>query len=327
MRRSSTELQDDARGERPARTLTSVDDDWYPDPDRLPRVLTRAEALARGFTRQAIDRRLASRRWRRILPRTYLTVDSASEYDRYHAALGYAGGGAVLSGAAALRVAGFDRVRRPERTLVLVPPGNRIDSCRWVLVRASAREVRPHLWPGPCHADIARAAADHALSLRRLDDVRALVAMVVRDGRCTLDELEHELDAGPRNGSGFLRQALAEVGLGAASAPEARAACALRNAPDVPAFEQNVELRLPSGRRYVADFYWRVLRAVLEIDSVEYHLEAADWRATMDRHLDLTTIGLSVVHRPPSALRDEAGFVHGIATWLANRAIELGVRP
>ena len=47
----------------------------------------------------------------------------------------------------------------------------------------------------------------------------------------------------------------------------------------------------------------------------------------MDRHLDLTTNGLSVVHRPPSALRDEAEFVRGIATWLRNRAVELGIRP
>ena len=232
-----------------------MDDDWCPDPDRLPRVLTRAEALARGFSRQAIDRRLAARRWRRILPRTYLTVDTATEYDRYRAALVYAGAGALLSGAAALRVAGVERIKAPDTTLVLVPSANRTDSYRWVRVRASARRVQPHLWPGPRHADIARAAADHALGLRRLDDVRALVATVARDGRCTLEDLEHELVAGPRNGSGFLRQALAEVGRGAASAPEARAAHALRKAPDVPAFEQNVELRMRSGRRYVADFF------------------------------------------------------------------------
>jgi hypothetical protein len=42
---------------------------------------------------------------------------------------------------------------------------------------------------------------------------------------------------------------------------------------------------------------------------VEYHLDPADWRRTLDRHLRLTTMGYSVVHRPPSVLRDPPTFV------------------
>ena len=125
-------------------------------------------------------------------------------------------------------------------------------------------------------------------------------------------------------GSKLLREALADVRDGAASAPEARAARALRRSKEIPPFEQNVEIRLPDGRAFVADFYWRALRAILEIDSVEFHFDPADWRATMDRHLALTTLGLAVVHRPPSALRDEARFVADIAAWLANRSREVG---
>jgi very-short-patch-repair endonuclease len=173
--------------------------------------------------------------------------------------------------------------------------------------------------PGPPHAEVARAAADHALTLRRLDDVRALVTRVVGEQRCTVAELARELAAGPRQGSAFLRQAIEEAAGGAWSAPEARAASVLRRA-GVPRFEQNVRIPLPGGRHYVADFLWRRLRAVLEIDSREHHFEPADWRATMDRHLALETLGYSVVHRPPSAaFVDPRGFAADISAWLAAR--------
>ena len=93
-----------------------------------------------------------------------------------------------------------------------------------------------------------------------------------------------------------------------------RAAC-------VPPFEQNARIELPDGRHYVADFLWRALRAVLEIDSVEYHLNPAAWQATMNRHLALETVGFSVAHRPPSAVRDHpTRFVQEISAWLASRA-------
>lgn len=292
---------------------------------QLPRVLSRAEALERGFTHRMIERRIATGRWTRILPRTYLTVDTATERDHYRAALRFAGRGAALSGAAALRTGGFERIGRPASVLVLVPMSRRIESHDWVAVRRTPRPIRTALWPGPRHVEPARAAADHALTLARLDDVRALVAMVVRDGRCTLDELALELSEGPRQGSAHLRQAVGEVCAGAASAPEARAAHVLRRSRGIPPFEQNVPIRLSNGRVYIADFYWRALRAVLEIDSMEYHLGPTLWRATMDRHLELTTAGLAVVHRPPSALADENRFADEIGAWLAARARELAV--
>lgn len=72
------------------------------DPTAVPRVLSRTEALRRGFTRREIERRLSSGKWRRMLPRTYFTGGDLSEFDRAVAALAFAGDGALLSGAAAL---------------------------------------------------------------------------------------------------------------------------------------------------------------------------------------------------------------------------------
>jgi hypothetical protein len=172
---------------------------------------------------------------------------------------------------------------------------------------------------GPRRVVVARAVADHALTLARVGDVRQLVARAVREQRCSIRALRTELEAGPRNGSALLRQVLDEVEAGATSAPEAEAAKILR-AAGVPPFEQNAVIRLPNGRYFIADLLWRALRAILEIDSVEYHLDPADWRRTMDRHLHLTTLGYSVVHRPPSALRDPARFAADIGAWLATLA-------
>jgi hypothetical protein len=54
------------------------DEPYFFDPDELPRVIGRAEALRRGLSWHAVDRRVASGRWRRVLPRTYLTAEAVS---------------------------------------------------------------------------------------------------------------------------------------------------------------------------------------------------------------------------------------------------------
>lgn len=261
---------------------------------------------------------MARGRWQRLLPRTYLTVESAGPIDLLRAATVFAGDGALLSGAAGLRLAGLDRLAWPRRVLVLVPPPNRTRSYDWVLVRRSHRPAERAPVDGPPCARIARSLADHALTLHRIDDVRAIVAEAVRRQLCTLDEIVVELADCPRNGSALLRQALDEVSAGAASAPEARAARLLRRA-GLTGFEQNVPIPLPHGGHYLADFLWRSRRAILEIDSIEYHLGPEQWRATMDRHLVLETLGYSVIHRPPSALRQPAQFVADVRTWLTGR--------
>ena len=293
-----------------------------PDRDALPRVITRAAALERGFSRHAIDHRVATGKWRRVLPRTFLTADTLTETDRTTAALAFAGDGAVLSGAAALRESGVRRIAVPATILVLVPPKNRTRSAAWVQVRRTLRPIVGEQWLGLPRVEVARAAADLALTMAWLDDVRTLVARVVQQRHCTLAELGAELDAGPRQGSGHLRRALAEVGWGAESAPEAEAARILRRA-GIDGFIQNAELQLPDGTTRRVDFYWPTLRACLEIDSVEWHFERADWAGTWDRHLDLSKFGYSVIHRPPSALVDKAQFAVDVRDWLAGREADL----
>jgi very-short-patch-repair endonuclease len=293
------------------------------DSTALPRIVGRDEATRRGYTANMIEHRLNTRQWRRVLPRTYLTADTLTWPDRQAAALTFAGPGALLSGAAALADTGLKSVSRPTSILVLVPLSTRLRSTAWVRIRPTKRLPERATLPGPARAPSSRAVADLALERRGLDDVRALVSEAVRRELCTVDELVADLESGPRNGSANLRDALEEVIAGAWSAPEARAARALRRAR-VPEFEQNARVDLPAGGHFVVDFLWRQLRAILEIDSVEHHFDAPDRDRTMRRHLELETLGYSVVHRSPAVVFWETErFVAEIAGWLQARATRL----
>ncbi len=53
----------------------------------------------------------------------------------------------------------------------------------------------------------------------------------------------------------------------------------------------------------VADLLWRALRAIIEIDSREFHFDEAGWKTTMTRHNELTALGYAVTHYPPSYVR------------------------
>jgi very-short-patch-repair endonuclease len=161
--------------------------------------------------------------------------------------------------------------------------------------------------------------------MRHLDPVRALVADAVRMRLCTPEELQIEVDAGQRNGSAHLRAAVEEVSDGAWSVPEARVGRLLRRAGLGP-FVQNARIALPGNVVLTVDVLWPHLRAVLEIDSDEFHDLPPDADRTDERHLLLTTHGYTVVHRRPAFIyRRPEAFTRGIATWLAARARELGL--
>lgn len=224
----------------------------------------------------------------------------------------YAGPHSSISGGYALRLHGL-RIRLPPRVLVLADRRRRPTCPRWLHIRPTARLPAQHWNRGLAIAPVPRAAADWALETGDLDEVRTVVARAIQHRHCRLADLSAELAAGPRNGSALLRTALAEVSAGARSAQEPRAAHTLNRARLGP-FGQNVAIG-----RYIVDFLWRELRAVLEIDSLEYHFDARDWAGTLSRHRELESLGYSVIHVRPSELTDEAGFVDSIRRWLAAR--------
>jgi very-short-patch-repair endonuclease len=300
----------------PARTddLAAWLDEVLPLTVDPPRVISRADAL-RDLGRHAITYRLRAGQRRRLAPSVYLTSPPATPVDRLHAAALHGGSRCAISGAAALFALGFRAVRPPSAELVLVRPDSGVESWGRIRVRRTARLPRPLWRSGLPLAPVARAVADQALQLHRLDRVQAVVAEAVQRRMCDVDELASELEAGPRQGSRLLRAALRDVGYGALSVPEAKAGRLLRKAA-ITGFQQNAAVHV-GGRRLVVDFLWRDVRAVLEVDSTEYHLTPVDHDRTLARDQALQAAGYVVLHVKPSQLRDAAVFVQLVRDWLA----------
>jgi very-short-patch-repair endonuclease len=306
------------------RTVAGVDvpswlDDVVPllDPTALPRVLTLREAASLGHPFHVVRRQVRRGRWLRLAPGVYCTTPPATLIDHLTAATKHGGAGAVVSGTAAVHAYGLRSAPRPERELVLVPASCGARSCGRIVVRRTANLPSRAARPGPALAPVARAVVDHARTLTRLGDVRAVIAETVQRELTNVDQLWAEVEIGGRNGRALVRQAVLEVTAGSQSAPEAKAA-GLLTAAGLGPFEQNA-LLIVGGRNYYPDFLWRAARAILEVDSFEHHFRRDDWQRTLDRHFVLEAAGYSVIHVPPSTLDHGAQFVARIRIWLQGR--------
>lgn len=287
------------------------------DPTVAPRVLTVREAEAFGYPFHVVRRRVCRGRWQRLAPGVYCTAPPATRTDHLIAAVKHGGARAVVSGTAALFDYGFRTVPAPARELLLVPLTAGARSHGRIVVRRTPNLPPAAARPGPALAPVARAVVDHARTLKDLDDVRAVVAEAVQRELTNVEALWAEVELGARNGRYLVRRAVLEMTAGSRSAPEAKAACQLTAAGLGP-FEQNAPV-VAADRTYYADFLWRALRAILEIDSFEHHFRRADWQRTLDRHFALEAAGFTVTHVPPSALADGADFVARVRLWLQNR--------
>jgi hypothetical protein len=239
----------------------------------------------------------------------------------------------VISGWDAVRMAGLGDREPPTVDVLVLARGCRNRRVGRVRIRSSQRPVTTWRLPGdhPDHpycevASVARAVADTALSYRQLRPVRALVTSAIQKRRCSPQEMIAELESGPRNYSGLLRRAVVDLRAGAKSVAEAEAIDVLGRSP-LPAFEANVPIVTTNGVQIAeADCLWRELRAVLEIDSREFHFEEEDWERTIARHSLLGRHGLAVDHCTPKQFRRQgASWARGVEQWLRSRAVELRV--
>jgi len=295
-------------------------DEVLPPPgerDDRPRVITRQQARADGIGTDAIMYRCSAGNWLRMAPGLYLTAPPSTSTDRLWAAALHGAPAGVASGAGALAAYGLP-VPPVASELVLVPLRSGVRSWGRIQVRPTARLPKPTPRLGPPLAPVARAVADHVVTLRHLDTVQAVVAAAVQRGLCTVSDLAAELEAGPRRGSALFREALRDVGYGAHSVPEAKAGRLLRSA-GITGFEQNGHI-IVGHRRYVGDLVFRAQRAVLEIDSTEYHTTPADHDRTLLRDQELQLAGWIVLHVKPRQLRDEAAFIALVRGWLTSLA-------
>jgi len=270
-------------------------------------VIARWQALECGLTPRAIEYRIRrSGPWRAMLPGVYLTVTGApTPEQRDMAALLYAGPRSVITGAVAVRrhhltCAGLNMID------VLVPAEVRRTSMGFVQIHRTTRMPDNVYRTGAIRfAPPHRAVADAARKMRCFSDVQAVVCSALQRRRCTLPMLIGELNEGPSAGSRSLRMALAEVSDGVRSKAEAD----LRTLIDRSDLEKplyNARLYTPDGI-FIAkpDAWWQRAGVAGEVDSREYHMEAADYRATVMRHNQMERYGINVQHWLPSVIANE----------------------
>ena len=271
-------------------------------------VVARWQALECGLTPRAIDYRL--RRggpWRAMLPGVYLTMTGTpTQEQREIAALLYAGSGSMITGAVAVRrhhltCAGLNLID------VLIPADEQRASTGFVRIQRTTRMPdKVHETGAIRFAPPHRAVADAARKMTSFGDVQAVVCAALQRKRCALPLLIEELNEGPSAGSRSLRRALAEVSDGVRSTAEAD----LKKLIDRSDLEKplyNARLYTPDGD-FIAkpDAWWQRAGVAGEVDSREYHMEAADYRATQMRHNRMESYGINVQHWLPSVIATES---------------------
>jgi hypothetical protein len=302
-----------------------------PDARRLARILShqynvvaRQQALACGVTVSALRHKLRHEGpWRKILPGVYVTVTGTATADqREMAALLYAGPRAVITGAAAVRrhrlqCAGLNEVD------VLVPVESRRQGAGFVRIQHTAR-MPGNIWStgGIRFVPLARAVADAAGGMKRFEDVQAVVCEAVQRGRCTLEELIAELNAGPTPGSRWLREALAEISAGIRFSAE-RDLKRVIDRSDLEKPMYNPRLYTCEGQFLgIPDAWWQRACVAAEVDSRQYHISAKDHEATVARHNRMEAAGINMLHFLPRNIKPEQRII--VATL--RDAIEAGYR-
>jgi hypothetical protein len=274
-------------------------------------VVGRGQALDCGLSRASVDYLIRPEgRWQRILPGVYAaTTGTVTPDQRAMAALLHAGPRSVITGATAvrrynLRCAGLNEID------VLVPPDVRVKSAEFVRVTRTARMPEKFYTTGEIRfTTLERAIGDAARGMKRLSDVRAVVAEAIQRGRCDLASLARELNEGPRAGSRFYRIALAEISDGIRSAAEAD----LKNLIDKSDLEEpmyNPELYLEDGTFLgIPDAWWQRAGVAAEVDSREYHISPEDQERTRMRHNRMEACGVNTLHFSPGTLKRKSATV------------------
>jgi hypothetical protein len=268
-------------------------------------VITLMQAAEHGITSSSVLRRVRAGRWRRLLPRVYLTAAlELSDEQRIWAAVLYVGDGAAITGLTALR---WHRIKRlpdeqPQKTIHVSCSALRQPASRdFVLVQRSARVASSYLVDDLRTMPVPRATVDAAARLTSYEPTLELLTAVIHSGRASLATIAEELASAPNAGTRWLRKAVAEAGLGSRSVAEAQARQLFASAGfPTPLVNQAIEV---DGQIFEPDFRWG--RVIVEIDSKEWHLlHPGGWEATQHRWMLLTDAGYHVIPVSPSQLRD-----------------------
>jgi hypothetical protein len=221
------------------------------------------------------------------------------------AGLLYAGPESLITGAFAVQALGID-CPIPTVTTLLVPDHCMRKSTGFVRVQRTTRMPQGVVTIGPLrYAPLPRAIADLARDLKRTGDVQTLVCKAIQLQRCTVEDLARELRDGPMQGSRLFRESIRELTAGIWSSPEGD----LKRLIDRSGLERpiyNPMLYAMDGTFLgCPDAWWQRAGVAAEVDSLQYHMDAASYAKTVRKHTRMTAAGVTVLHWLPATIRKE----------------------
>ncbi|MCJ0902900.1 hypothetical protein [Rhodococcus sp. ARC_M6] len=282
---------------------------WGDDPKLLDAasmdgVIRVAELSRLGVSDSAIAGRCRKGgTWQRLLPGIVLLGNGyPSPRQRTIAALMFCGRGSMVTGKAAMAQFGY-RTHSGD-VQILMPMHRRVQSTDFVVVERTVRLPTPLTRSGIDCAPLVRAVLDAARRTKTLDTARALIAEVVQRGDVSVRDLSKELEAGSIRGSALPREVLREVDANVHSVPEAEAR-KLWERSGLPEMVFNREI-CDAGGKFIAmpDGWIDSVAFAWDIDSLDWHLSPADYRATLERRTRMQNAGIVVLPTVPSALRE-----------------------
>ncbi|MCD2186438.1 hypothetical protein [Actinomycetospora soli] len=248
--------------------------------------------------------------WRPLAGLIALTRGVLTVYQRLVAALLVCGDAAQVTGLAACRLYGLERVPDHDEVHVLIPHDQRRRSESFLLVERTSR-LPPHpiVRDGIRCAPLARALVDAARRLLRIDEVRALLCEAVQRRMVTVAALRAELEAGSCRGAALVRQVVVELEDGVRSAAEGWLRDLVLAMPEFADIRWNVAVRLPNGTRVIADGFVDGVALAIELNSFAYHADLEKFDATMRRQAEMIAAGIVVVPVTPRELREDPAAV------------------
>jgi hypothetical protein len=221
-----------------------------------------------------------------------------------------AGSAAVITGVHACLAHGLTCVPGNRRVHVLVPMNQGGRRVGWVDIRRTRRlDPTPHVDGLLTFASLPRAVMDAARAAVTLDEARAVVIEAVQRRRCSLDELEHELSAGPRKGSAFARHALIDAADGAWSVPEATLLRGCSRSRVLPPALANPTIFVGGTRLVSPDGWFDDVALALMVHSRQHHEHGEDWQRTVEQDGQLTEHGVTVLAFTPRSIATDLGRV------------------
>jgi hypothetical protein len=265
---------------------------------------TTGQLQAAGLTRAEVRWKLG-RSWRLVLPHVVATFTGQLDLrQRLVAAQLLAGPGGMISGPTAARWHGLS-LPADGAVHVEVPHHRRPRSAGFVMVRRTRMpDARPWNRPPLVVVSRPRAVASAARAARDPTAATAVVLEAVQRRLVRLEDLRHELEAGPRAGSALLRGAVTAAERGAWSVPEAELGHLLRSSRVLPTAWFNPDLFAADGTRLPRPDAWLDDVAVaLQVHSYLHHARPDQWDGTVMTAGILVEHGVVVVGLTPRAIR------------------------